>query len=77
MKFDEVDILTTLSRYSPKLSGLVFLIRPTQEMIDFVAKEQANAKNRDPPYVPYVDVKISGAPRVHSSSDHSSALPGG
>ena len=49
------------------------MIHTEQEMVNWVNRQRAIAPSKDPPYVPYLAPKLSGAPWVVPNADHASA----
>lgn len=48
--------------------------RPTQGMVNFVRKELAEAANKDPPFKPSLNPKLSPFPWMPDTADHSTSL---
>ena len=73
IRFVELDIPRSLLTYTPLLSGLSALFRPSQDMVNFASKELAQAASKDPPYTPYPTPKLRTHPWMSEPSDHLAA----
>ena len=58
IRFVELDIPRSLLTYTPLLSGLSALFRPSQDMVNFASKELAQAAIKGPPCAPYLTPKL-------------------
>ena len=72
IRFAELDIPRDLASYAPLLTNLSGHLLPDQEMVNFAQKECALAEDKDPPFVPYLNPKLSDQPWMPADADHCS-----
>ena len=69
IRFAELDIPRIFLTYTPLMSGLSALFRPSQDMVNFASKELAQAASKDPPYTPYLTPNLHLRPWMPETSD--------
>ena len=74
VRFTLVDIPKALTDFAPHLGGIGGIIHPDQDMVDWIMREIAKAHHKDPPYEPYLVVRLDIAPWLPPSHDHTAAL---
>ena len=74
IQFTELDIPRALASYAPSLKLLGGLFRPSQEMVNAIRKEIAEASNKDPPFKPFILPKLSHKPWMPDTADRNLAM---
>ena len=72
--FTEVVLRKRLGDYSPLLDKITGVIKPDQQMCNFICEVIATAQNVQPPYQPYVTVDLRSLPWLIQGIDHERAL---
>ena len=62
VRFTLADIRKALESFPPSISGISGIIRPDQDMVDWIMREIAKARHKVPPYEPYLVIKLDTAP---------------
>ena len=74
VQFAELDIPRALDTYAPSLKLLGGLFRPSQEMVNLIRKELAEAANKDPPFKPFILPELPAKPWMPDTADHNFAM---